>query len=198
MIMREEPLEAVEFTAPFNPRGDGYQVPSGSSHGSAASVGSYDWLDFSIGSDSSYPKAAAQETLTDLILANGSGRKPAHYNGCFSIRPSTGIMNTEEVIGQFPCVPPKSTKRKTPTSWLPFRQFDMPVFFGRDLSRFSEFISVWYGNSPMLRSPSKVDPHPKLSFYTYLVFLVASQDPLPLRLSSDTECSTVSSHRQVC
>lgn len=24
MIMREEPLEAVEFTAPFNPRGDGY------------------------------------------------------------------------------------------------------------------------------------------------------------------------------
>ncbi len=27
MIMREEPLECVEFTAPFNPRGDGYQVP---------------------------------------------------------------------------------------------------------------------------------------------------------------------------
>lgn len=106
MIMREEPLEAVEFTAPFNPRGDGYQVPSGSSHRSAASVGSYDWLDFSIGSDSSYPKAAAQETLIDFISANGSGRKPAHYNRCFSIRPSTGILNTEGVIGQFPCVHP--------------------------------------------------------------------------------------------
>ncbi|KAL8691404.1 MAG: hypothetical protein Q9224_004184 [Gallowayella concinna] len=52
MIMREEPLECVEFTAPFNPRADGYQVPSGSSHGSAAGIGSYDWLDFSIGSDS--------------------------------------------------------------------------------------------------------------------------------------------------
>ncbi|KAL8682696.1 MAG: hypothetical protein Q9186_001292 [Xanthomendoza sp. 1 TL-2023] len=51
MIMREEPLECVEFTAPFNPRADGYQVPSGSSHGSAAGIGSYDWLDFSIGSD---------------------------------------------------------------------------------------------------------------------------------------------------
>lgn len=61
MIMREEPLEAVEFTAPFNPRGDGYQVPSGSSHGSAASIGSYEWLDFSIGSDSSYLIAAEQE-----------------------------------------------------------------------------------------------------------------------------------------
>ncbi|KAJ9493640.1 hypothetical protein H2202_010884 [Exophiala xenobiotica] len=77
MIMREEPLEAVEFTAPFNPRGDGYQVPSGSSHGSAASIGSYE-------------------------------------------------------------------------------QFDMPVFFGRDLSRFFDFISVWYGESPMLRTPSEL------------------------------------------
>lgn len=52
MIMREEPLECVEFTAPFNPRADGYQVPSGSSHASAAGIASYDWLDFSIGSDS--------------------------------------------------------------------------------------------------------------------------------------------------
>ncbi|KAH6630486.1 amidase [Chaetomium sp. MPI-SDFR-AT-0129] len=123
MIMREEPLECVEFTAPFNPRGDGYQISSGSSHGSAAGVASYDWLDFSIGSDT-----------------NGSGRKPAHYNGCFSIRPSTGIMNTAGVIGQFP-------------------PFDMPVFFGRDISTFAQFISVWYGESPMLRTlpnPPKV------------------------------------------
>ena len=52
MIMREEPMECIEFEAPFNPRADGYQVPSGSSHGSAAGIGSYDWLDFSIGSDS--------------------------------------------------------------------------------------------------------------------------------------------------
>lgn len=52
MIMREEPLECVEFTAPFNPRADEYQVPSGSSHGSAAGIGSYDWLDYSLQSDS--------------------------------------------------------------------------------------------------------------------------------------------------
>lgn len=42
------------------------------------------------------------DTRTDWIPANGSGRKPASYNGCFSIRPSTGIMNTDGVIGQFP------------------------------------------------------------------------------------------------
>ena len=52
MIMREEPMECVEYISPFNPRGDGYQVPSGSSNGSAAAVASYDWLDFAIGSDS--------------------------------------------------------------------------------------------------------------------------------------------------
>ncbi len=55
MIMSEEPLECVKFTALFNPLGDGYQVPSRSSHESAAAIGSYDWLDFSHKSDSSYP-----------------------------------------------------------------------------------------------------------------------------------------------
>lgn len=54
MIMREEPVEAVEFMSPFNPRCDGYQVPSGSSNGSAAAIGAYDWLDFTLGSDSKY------------------------------------------------------------------------------------------------------------------------------------------------
>ncbi|CAK7229734.1 hypothetical protein SCUCBS95973_007328 [Sporothrix curviconia] len=123
MIMREEPLECVEFTAPFNPRADGYQVPSGSSHASAASVASYPWLDFSLGSDT-----------------NGSGRKPASYNGCFSIRPSTGVLDTTGVVGFFP-------------------PFDMPVFFGRDIAEFANFISVWYGTSPLLlppRTPLKI------------------------------------------
>ncbi|KAK7418468.1 hypothetical protein QQX98_003960 [Neonectria punicea] len=81
LIVREEPIEVVEFTDPFNPRGDGYQVPSGSSSGSAAVSGSYDWLDFSLGSDT-----------------NGSVRKLAHYNGCHTIRPTTGVMNTDGVM----------------------------------------------------------------------------------------------------
>jgi Asp-tRNA(Asn)/Glu-tRNA(Gln) amidotransferase A subunit family amidase len=107
LIVREEPVEAVEFTDPFNPRCDGYQVPSGSSSGSAAAIGSYDWLDLSLGSDSksSSRRFATAPTSNVLInLANGSVRKPAHYNGCHTIRPTTGIMNTEGVVGQFPCV----------------------------------------------------------------------------------------------
>lgn len=55
MDMHEEPLGCVEFSAPFNPRGDGHQGPSGSSHASAASVASYEWLDYSFGSDSLLP-----------------------------------------------------------------------------------------------------------------------------------------------
>lgn len=101
MIMREEPLECVEFTAPFNPRGDGYQVPSGSSHASAAGISSYEWLDLSLGSDSESSRIFDQ-AFTDTVGANGSCRKPASYNGCFTIRPSTGILDAKGVVAFFP------------------------------------------------------------------------------------------------
>lgn len=42
----------IDFHAPFNPRADGYQSPSGSTTGGGASLATYDWLDFSIGTDS--------------------------------------------------------------------------------------------------------------------------------------------------
>jgi Asp-tRNA(Asn)/Glu-tRNA(Gln) amidotransferase A subunit family amidase len=42
----------VDYHGPFNPRADGYQSPSGSSAGSAAAVATYEWLGFSIGTDS--------------------------------------------------------------------------------------------------------------------------------------------------
>ena len=54
MIVREDTMECVDFLAPFNPRADGYQTASGSSNGSCAAIGAYDWLDFSIGSDSKH------------------------------------------------------------------------------------------------------------------------------------------------
>lgn len=52
LIAREEPTEAVDFHAPFNPRADGYQSAWSSSGGSGAAIGAYDWLDFTIGTDS--------------------------------------------------------------------------------------------------------------------------------------------------
>lgn len=42
----------VEKSYPWNPRGDGYLIPSGSSTGSAVAIAAYPWLDFTIGTDS--------------------------------------------------------------------------------------------------------------------------------------------------
>ncbi|KAL4907003.1 hypothetical protein BDW74DRAFT_190002 [Aspergillus multicolor] len=71
----------VDFHCPFNPRGDGYQDPSGSSSGPGAGIGAYDWLDIAIGSDT-----------------GGSMRGPAGAQGIFGNRPSTGAIDLDEVI----------------------------------------------------------------------------------------------------
>ncbi|KAK0112717.1 hypothetical protein ONS95_014453 [Cadophora gregata] len=71
----------VDYHAPFNPRADGYQGPSGSSAGSAAAIASYEWLDFTIGTD----------TL-------GSTRAPATVQGIFGMRPSIDTANFEGII----------------------------------------------------------------------------------------------------
>lgn len=105
----EEPLECVDFQAPWNPRADGYQSPAGSSSGSGAAIASYHWLDIAIGSDTS-----------------GSGRRPGHWNGCYAMRPSHGVL---PVNGYTPS----------------FRRFDVPTFFGRDIRKCEAFAHEWYG-----------------------------------------------------
>lgn len=78
MISREEPTEAIDYHAPFNPRADGYQSPAGSSSGSAAAIAAYEWLDFTIAEDTS-----------------GSGRRPAAANGCFEYRPTHDLVDLD-------------------------------------------------------------------------------------------------------
>jgi Asp-tRNA(Asn)/Glu-tRNA(Gln) amidotransferase A subunit family amidase len=92
MIAREEPSDAVDFQTAFNPRGDGYQSPAGSSSGSAAAVASYGWLDCALGTDTS-----------------GSGRRPALVNGIFQFRPSHDAAPLDGMVPTFlqfdtPCV----------------------------------------------------------------------------------------------
>lgn len=48
------PDKCVDYFPPWNPRGDGYQGPSGSSSGAGSTVASYDWVDIGIGTDSNY------------------------------------------------------------------------------------------------------------------------------------------------
>ncbi|PSN64987.1 amidase signature enzyme [Corynespora cassiicola Philippines] len=71
----------VDLHAPFNPRGDGYQDPSGSSTGPGVGVAAYEWLDLAVGSDT-----------------GGSMRGPAGAEGLFGNRPSTGAISLEHVI----------------------------------------------------------------------------------------------------
>lgn len=84
LISREEPTEAVDYQTPFNPRGEGYQSPAGSSSGSAAAIAAYEWLDFAIGSDTT-----------------GSGRRPALVNGSFMLRPSHSILPLDGIVLTF-------------------------------------------------------------------------------------------------
>lgn len=48
----EEPIECVDFQAPWNPRANGYQSPAGRGSGSGVAIAAYPWLDIAIGSDS--------------------------------------------------------------------------------------------------------------------------------------------------
>lgn len=77
----QDPLERMEEVTPTNPRGDGCQKPSGSSSGSAAACASYDWLDFTIGTDT-----------------GGSVRHPAAVNGVYGLRPSTHSMESSGLV----------------------------------------------------------------------------------------------------
>jgi Asp-tRNA(Asn)/Glu-tRNA(Gln) amidotransferase A subunit family amidase len=87
----------VDQLAPFNPRGDGYQHPQGSSAGTGAGLASYDWMDIATGSDT-----------------GGSVRLPAMANGLFGMRitnaslplsgilPISAIFDTPGVLARSP------------------------------------------------------------------------------------------------
>lgn len=73
--------EWVDYHAPFNPRGDGYQDSSSSSAGAGSSIASYEWLDLALGTDT-----------------GGSIRDPAGVAGVFANRPSHGMVSLDQVM----------------------------------------------------------------------------------------------------
>lgn len=101
----EEPTDQwIDFHAPFNPRGDEYQTPSGSTGGGAAALASYEWLDYSIGTDSKSYRAwvYAKRSITpntnhNLSIATGSIRWPAAYNGLYGLRTSWNSTSLEGI-----------------------------------------------------------------------------------------------------
>jgi Asp-tRNA(Asn)/Glu-tRNA(Gln) amidotransferase A subunit family amidase len=77
-----DPCEWIDTICPYNPRGDGRQKPSSSSTGIATAAAAYEWLDFTVGTDT-----------------GSSIRHPAGVNGVFGNRPTTGIIDLRRVHG---------------------------------------------------------------------------------------------------
>ena len=72
----------IESECPYNPRGDGQQKPSASSTGSAVATAAYEWIDFTLGTDT-----------------GGSIRHPAGVNGIFGSRMTQGAIDLKGVLG---------------------------------------------------------------------------------------------------
>ncbi|TQV94449.1 hypothetical protein V2A60_005492 [Cordyceps javanica] len=92
--------DAVDMHMPFNPRGDGYSVPQGSSAGAGASVAAYPWLDLALGSDT-----------------GGSVRGPAKVNGLFGNRPTTGLVTLDHVTPLSPTLDTPGFLARDPALW---------------------------------------------------------------------------------
>jgi hypothetical protein len=90
----------VSYHAPFNPRGDGYQDPSSSSSGAGASIGSYEWLDIAVGSDT-----------------GGSIRGPSGNTGIFGNRPSHGLVSLDNVMPLSPILDTAGFLTRDPYIW---------------------------------------------------------------------------------
>ncbi|TFK62724.1 amidase signature enzyme [Pluteus cervinus] len=75
------PWEFIDIPYSWNPRADGHLTASASSSGSATAIAGYQWLDFTVGSDT-----------------RGSIRKPASLVGAYGIRPSLGSLDLTGVV----------------------------------------------------------------------------------------------------
>ncbi|CAG9950583.1 unnamed protein product [Clonostachys rosea f. rosea IK726] len=90
----------VDYHAPFNPRGDGYQDTASSSAGAGSSIGSYEWLDLAVGSDT-----------------GGSIRGPAAVQGVFGNRPTHGLVSLDNVMPMSPSLDTVGFLARDPYIW---------------------------------------------------------------------------------
>lgn len=113
----------VDYHSPFNPRGDGYQIPAGSSSGSGAAMAAYDWLDVSVGSDT-----------------GGSIRAPAAVQGVFGNRPTHGLADLSLVTPLSPVLDTAGLIARDPTLW----DRSMKVLYGRNYTSLADDEHVEY------------------------------------------------------
>ena len=96
----ENAQDAIDYQAPFNPRGGGYQQVGSSSSGPGSAIASYDWIDLALGSDT-----------------GGSVRVPAENNGVFGNRPTHGLADLTHVIPLAPQFDTPGLLARDPKIW---------------------------------------------------------------------------------
>lgn len=96
----ENAQDAVDYQAPFNPRGGGYQQVGSSSSGPGSAVASYEWVDLALGSDT-----------------GGSIRVPAEDNGLFGNRPTHGLGDLTDVVPLAPQFDTPGFLARDPKIW---------------------------------------------------------------------------------
>ena len=92
------PEKCIDYFPPWNPRGDEYQGPSGSSSGTGASVASYPWVDIALGTDSMLPPSDWHR-LSFLVLCINK-RQALEASECLLRRMASGA--SEPPIRGFP------------------------------------------------------------------------------------------------
>ncbi|KAL8833592.1 MAG: hypothetical protein Q9170_004175 [Blastenia crenularia] len=90
----------VDYHEPFNPRGDGYQDTSSSSSGPGSGIGSYPWLDLTLGSDT-----------------GGSIRGPSQVQGVYGNRPSHGLVQLTNTMPLAPELDTAGFLVRDPSIW---------------------------------------------------------------------------------
>ncbi len=155
LITKEEPSEAADYQAPFNPRGDGYQSPWSSSSGSGAAIASYKWLDFTLGTDSKqFPRDNYHRLLTvwhsDWQQSSACSRKWLLPAQVFSRRGDTKghhpllfVCSPVLFMWNLRAYPRKSIAIHWPAWLTHIRPFDALSIFTRDLEMLKRVASSW-------------------------------------------------------
>ncbi len=71
----------VDYRCPWNPRGDGYLSPRGSSTGTCVALAGYDWVDIGIGTDSKFPQNQLSRIVGLILESWREHPRPSRRDG---------------------------------------------------------------------------------------------------------------------
>ncbi|KAF2658829.1 amidase signature enzyme [Lophiostoma macrostomum CBS 122681] len=175
------PNQCIDYFPPWNARGDGYQGPSGSSSGAAATIAGYPWLDISLCTDTS-----------------GSMRFPASSHGAWGHRATWGSLPMEGIVPAVPAYDSigllsrtpdtlrdlltithtresykKPTRLIYPSDWYPLPNRAQQVMTGAFMKVVEDYLGIEHVEISLLDEWTKTGPE-DLRDLTLIAFLAMS------------------------